>query len=116
MIKESVYSQIDEKRLTEISKRILQTEEGAMTRWTCEPAGPKARNFVTDGVYRVYGTNEVKGTVREWTVILKIMLADPNRSDPSHYNYWRREVLAYESGLLEHLPEGFQALVMLWDR
>lgn len=109
MITESVHSQIDEKRLTGISKRILQTEEGAMIRWTCEPIGPKARNFVTDGVYRVSGTNEVKGKVREWTVILKIVLADPNRSDPSHYNYWRREAMVYESGLLEHLPEGFQA-------
>ena len=48
------------------------------------------------------------------TAILKLVAhsrgGHPNwRSgeDPAHWYYWRREVLAYESGLLEALPGGF---------
>lgn len=103
-----VSSQISETRLEAIAKKILQTDEGFLSQWDCEPIGPKNRNFVTDGVYRVSGKHVVGGAVHAWTAILKVVLADPNRDDPAHYNYWRREVLAYESGLLNSLTAGFR--------
>ena len=33
----------------------------------------------------------------------------PGRDDPQGAFYWRREALAYTSGILGHLPEGFRA-------
>ncbi|MDR9854229.1 phosphotransferase [Paenibacillus sp. VCA1] len=104
-----VTAKISENRLKAVSKQILQTDDGFLSQWDCEPIGPKNRNFVTDGVYRVSGKYVIGGAVHEWTAILKIVLADPNRDDPAHYNYWRREVLAYESGLLKSLPASFRA-------
>ncbi|GIO31295.1 MULTISPECIES: phosphotransferase [Paenibacillus] len=109
MSETGVSSQISETRLEAIAKKILQTDDGFLSQWVCEPIGPKNRNFVTDGVYRVSGKHIVRGAVHAWTAILKIVLADPNRDDPAHYNYWRREVLAYESGLLKSLPASFRA-------
>jgi len=109
MNKIGVIPKIRQSRLEEVAKKILQTDEGFLFRWDCEPIGPKRRNFVTDGVYRVSGKNVVGGAVREWAAILKIVLSDPNRDDPEHYNYWRREALAYESGLLKSLPASFRA-------
>ncbi|WP_227871963.1 phosphotransferase [Paenibacillus albus] len=48
----------------------------------------------------------VSGNSQPWSVVLKIVIKDPKRDNPTHYNYWKREVLAYESGYLNHLPAG----------
>ncbi|WP_256256228.1 phosphotransferase [Paenibacillus sp. BC26] len=67
---------------------------------------------MTGGVYRIWGSTRVDGRIdrsRSWSLIIKIILADPNRDDPTHYNYWRREIEAYKSGYLRHLPAGMKA-------
>ncbi|UUZ94789.1 aminoglycoside phosphotransferase family protein [Paenibacillus sp. P25] len=102
-----ILENMDKGRIQKISSRLLQTEMGMVTDWRCDSIGPANRNFVTGGIYRISGTSEMsKGLSHSWSFILKIVNADPNRDDPSHYNFWRREVLAYDSGYLQNLPAG----------
>ncbi|MBD2869073.1 phosphotransferase [Paenibacillus sp. IB182493] len=87
---------------------MLRIENGCLTDWRCDPIGSPNGNFVTGGVYRISGNTEVgNGAVLSWTLILKVVIADPKRDDPVHYNYWRREVMAYQSGALRRLPAQF---------
>jgi thiamine kinase-like enzyme len=100
-----ISERIDEDRLQTISNQILQAEDGLITNWCCDAIGSANRNFVTDGVYRISGMTDIgEGVIRSWTLVLKVVIADPKRDDPAHYNYWRREIMTYQSGLLHSLP------------
>jgi hypothetical protein len=64
----------------------------------------------TGGIWRLRGTG--------WSIVLKVVHNSEDghqnwRSgrDPSHWYYWRREVLAYTSGLLTSLAGGLRAPV-----
>jgi hypothetical protein len=54
-------------------------------------------------VYRFTGNATVDSEIRDWSVILKVVGTRNNRSDPSEPRYWKREVLAYQSGQLANL-------------
>jgi len=45
----------------------------------------------------------VDGTERDWSLILKAWLRDPKTDPPTVWNYWKREFLAYSSGVLDEL-------------
>ena len=76
-----------------------------------EPIDPELRlHSVTGGVYRVRADGR--------TAVLKIVRfgtdADPNAlwvsgAEPTHRNYWKREWLAFDSGLLDELPGRLRA-------
>lgn len=49
----------------------------------------------------------MRGQAGDWSLILKIIRASPTAPDvPEHWNYWKREALAYQSGI----PYGLAAL------
>ncbi|WP_454190823.1 oxidoreductase family protein [Paenibacillus sp. Marseille-Q7038] len=101
---------IGQDKIKDVSNRILQIDQGKIKGWLCTPITLDQLNFVTGGVYRVAGETELDGgTMRQWSFIIKIVIADSTRDDPRHYNYWKREILAYESGLLHQLPGNFVA-------
>ena len=56
-------------------------------------------------VYRLVGTAEDRGARMSWSVILKAIRGDPSEA-PAGFAYWKREPLAYQSGLLDELPSG----------
>ncbi len=69
-------------------------------------------NWATGGVYRVMGTGRDGDELVRWSMILKVAQY-PVRShigtvDPTDYNYWKREAILYQSGLLDNL-QGLQA-------
>ncbi|MBA2937183.1 DUF1679 domain-containing protein [Paenibacillus sp. CGMCC 1.16610] len=74
---------------------------------TCDDIGYKTPNFTTSGIFRLHG--QVKLLHNElmwWCVILKIIKADTEEKDNlEHHNYWRREALVFESGVLRDLPD-----------
>ncbi|CAK6481434.1 hypothetical protein BFRIPC_00096 (plasmid) [Peribacillus frigoritolerans] len=72
--------------------------------WSCTSLGWKASNDVTGGVYRVNGVANTEENSIKWSFILKVVIPSPNYNEPSRYNYWKREILAYKSGLLDKLP------------
>lgn len=74
-------------------------------------------NPVSVGLYRFAGVGQDHQGPANWSVILKIVQSPANvgwvdmgdGDDQTHWNYWRRELLLYQSGLLETLPEGMAA-------
>lgn len=55
-------------------------------------------------LYRCSGRAAVDGVEREWSLILKTWLRDAETDVPAQWNYWKREFLAYSSGMLDELP------------
>jgi len=107
---QTLSERIDKDWIQSLSNRLLQSDCGSIKNWRCEPIGPVRRNFVTGGVYRISGESDVRGgATQSWSIILKIVNADPNRDDPSHYNYWRREIMVYDSGFLLDLPANIKS-------
>src|SRR5262245_33603384 len=85
----------------------------AIERWQLRPVGAGA-GAATEGVYRVWGTATDSGTLLEWTLILKVIRPaaaawNPAAREIDHPIYWKREALAYASGLLADLPGGIAA-------
>ena len=83
--------------------------------WTVESMKP-GTGGATGGLYRIRGNASATEVPHTWELVLKVLrphsgrlstqgnVAAANGLEPHHYNYWRREALAYESGLLSDLP------------
>ncbi|MGI8687346.1 MAG: hypothetical protein ACR2M3_02105 [Thermomicrobiales bacterium] len=85
--------------------------------WRHEPLAYTVRTPVSGGIHRLAGSARTHGQVRPWSLVLKVARSpaggvwpDGRRvplgwgADPTHSQYWRREALAYRSGLLDDLP------------
>lgn len=82
-----------------------------VTSYAVDPIEPQLRlHSVTGGVYRVHGD--------DFSVVIKVIRhgddPDPEAlwvagEHPSHRNYWKREWLAYSSGMLDTLPGELRA-------
>jgi len=57
----------------------------------------------TGGVYRVAGRADDQGETLAWSLVLKVLHPAGGDTDPAGANYWKREVLAYQSGVLTAL-------------
>jgi hypothetical protein len=55
-------------------------------------------------LFRWSGRALVGGAERDWSLILKTWRRDSNTDELSTWNYWKREFLAYNSGILDDLP------------
>jgi hypothetical protein len=61
-------------------------------------------------IHRFTGTADDNGQSVSWSLILKAIGEDEDEDlPPTDYRYWKREPLAYESGLLDELPGGCRA-------
>jgi hypothetical protein len=58
------------------------------------------------GVYRVTGTARDDSGETPWSAIIKVLgpSDEPANNEPGHHGYWKREVLAFQAGILEQLP------------
>src|SRR5215213_1332887 len=76
--------------------------------WHVQPLLGGAANLVAGGlgVYRLSGSARDTDGMYPWTLIVKIASGSSATAgaSPNDWNYWKREVLAYQSGLLRHLP------------
>jgi hypothetical protein len=103
--------------LTTAVRRVLREPAAALMDWTATPLSHRVINQVTGGLWRVSGAALVAGTPVAWSLVLKVLrLAAADVASefapstiPSHWNYWRREALAYRTGLLDNLPAGLAA-------
>src|SRR5579859_210409 len=91
--------------------RLLGSEQITIGAWHVTPL-PNSLGGATGGIYRVEGSAIASGESAPFALVLKIIRglgsgtasAAPVSADPVGSHYWRREALAYQSGLLADLP------------
>ena len=96
---------IDEIRLRHVVENSTGCPILGQLSWQVEPIDHLRINLMTTGLYRISGDGS-KYVL--WSVILKIVALKPpdpdspfnSSDDPAHWNYWKRESLAYQSSWL----------------
>ncbi|MBN1937822.1 MAG: phosphotransferase [Anaerolineae bacterium] len=101
---------VDQAVLTEAVRKAQQDPNLVILDWTVEPIGHEILTDTTTGLFRFNGQGQSAKGNRSWTVVLKC-INNPKQSSqqPREATYWRREVIAFQSGLLEALPPGVRA-------
>jgi len=96
---------IDQMTLTPFVQQVLDRADVEVDGWRCEPV--VGGIDMSSGVYRFSGNGPANGEALPWTLILKVARETPDsRATPHHWRHWKREMLAYQSGLLDNLPGG----------
>ena len=112
---------IDPATLTPIVRRALQRDGAVVDEWRVEPLYVPGAvfNLGNGGVYRLAGSASDGGAPVAWSLVVKVLrspagmvlpngqVITPERAeDLTLFGYWKREALAYASGLLDDLPDG----------
>ena len=108
---------INKSRLSSVVRQSLQRNNFQIQGWRARNLDGKSGNPVSLGLYRFEGVGVDRNEWQDWSVILKVIQSPANLGfvnfgegdDPTHWNYWKRELLIYQSGWLEGLPEGITA-------
>jgi len=98
---------VDRATLTPIVRQALGSDTIEVVDHQCQEIRGRAGG--AEGVYRFTGSGHDQGEAVPWSLILKIIGPRPDFDDPSGWAYWKREMLAYQSGLLDALPGGLAA-------
>jgi hypothetical protein len=92
---------IDTTMLTPMVRRALNRATAEVLDWqSTELYGAG----ITTSVMRFTGSARDANSTLPWSLILKIIRPDESGDDPASLRYWKREALAYQSGLLDRLP------------
>ena len=113
----SFLQSIDAATLTPIVRQSLRRNAFQLLSWQMNQFAGGFGNPVSLGLYRFAGTGQDRDQAVPWSVILKLIQSPANvgwvdmgeGEDQSHWNYWKRETLVYQSDLLETLPDGMVA-------
>jgi hypothetical protein len=100
---------LDRDEVTQVVRRMLGRETLSLMEWSAHPLSYAVRSATSAGIWRIQGTATPTGPepgeqTLTRSLILKVTQPSGVGSDDiGHWNYWRREASAYESGLLERL-------------
>ena len=106
---------LDIEALTPVVRGALRTDTASVADWSIAPMRSDDVHFGGGKLFVVSGTAMDRGSTLPWSVVLKpVAREDEDRAmDPSEqaddYAYWKREPLAYASGVLDGLPGGMVA-------
>lgn len=103
--------------LTSIARQAADMGNLALGPWRINQIAGGVGNPVSVGLYRVEGSGRAGGEIVPWSAILKVIQSPGNLGqknigegeDQTHWNYWKRELLLYQSDLLQTLPAGLAA-------
>lgn len=106
--------QLKEAELAPVVRKVLGDDQAWPLSWNFEALDWKAVNPATAGLFTVTGTAQTSAN-RElpWIAVLKVvadidLTGSPLDNDyihqPQDWNYWKREALAFRSGLLSGWP------------
>jgi hypothetical protein len=102
----SLVESIDRNTLTPLVRQALGNDTVEVADWKAEQLHASATRA---RIFRVSGRARDQCQMVPWSLILKTMPVVADRDDPPGTHYWKREVLAYQSGLLDALPGGIVA-------
>lgn len=89
-------------------RALVGSPDARVLTWKRTPVAWRVVSEVTGGLHRLSGTYEDGGLVKPWSLVLKV-----NRRPPGEVGEaWRREELAYTSGIL-HPQKGFAVARLL---
>ncbi|HEX9839101.1 MAG TPA: hypothetical protein VGA72_07135 [Anaerolineales bacterium] len=100
---------IDTAMLTGPVRQALGSPSAEISHWEHSPVSYINTEESNLGLHRFKGSAHDMGAARPWSIVLKAVHAPLNDTDPTHWNYHRREILAYQSRLLTDLPGGLKA-------
>lgn len=96
---------VDQTTLAPLVRQSLGSESVSLIDWQVAPYGGGAGQCV----YRFAGSAHDQGMTIPWSLVLKVVPTPSSDDEPSAWRYGRRELLAYQSGLLADLPGGLTA-------
>ena len=100
--------------LTPVVAQVIANPNIEALDWQAQPVSGVAGSALSGGlgVFRLSGSAQAAGQILAWSVVVKVM-SGANTSvtsgaieaitNPSAWNYWKREILAYRSGILNEL-------------
>ena len=98
---------IDPVLLSEVARQAVRAATFELRDWSVTALRHEKSIETTGGLYCYRGQGWDGRALRPWSAILKIVMRpDDGCQDPPELCYWRRELLAYQSGLLARLPSG----------
>ncbi len=115
----SVLRSINESRMSSIIRQALNRSNFRIQGWRARKLEGGSGNPVSLGTYRFEGVGSDRNEWIDWSILLKIIQSPANLGydnfgegeNQAHWNYWKRELLLYQSRWLESLPEGIRAPV-----
>jgi hypothetical protein len=96
--------EVDRVHLTDLVQRALDRSALQLTDLRVQPLHGGME--WDSAVFRFQGEAEDAGETVPWSLIQKVVKPAEKTSDPAGIWYWKREALAYQSGMLHRLPGG----------
>ena len=98
---------LERSAITPLVRRAMHSPTVEVSEWSVYPIHSGDGEGL--GVYRFVGTGEDQGKRMPWSLVLKAFDAPAQGGGVGDWNYWKREAMAYRSGLLDDLPGGIAA-------
>jgi len=93
--------QIDPAYLSSLVRAASQNPRSMVNDWQAQRLHGGFQ--LNSSIYRLQGHMQEAGNLLPWSLVLKVIRPDPAYADLHDYRYWKREALAYQSGVLNEL-------------
>jgi hypothetical protein len=102
--------EIDRAILTEVVRKDQHNPDLVLLDWLIEPLSHEKIIDTTGGLFCFSGQCQGEQGIQPWKVVMKC-INNPVQwaQEPRGWAYWKRECLAFQSGILERLPPGIRA-------
>ena len=107
MEKHDISLPIEQRYLESLLQQALDAPDAHIKDWSVEK--------ITSGfefnstIYHLQSMVKVEGKDQAWSLIIKAVPPNAQSIDPQGFRFWKREMQAYQSGLLQDLPGGVTA-------
>lgn len=94
---------IDPSLLADVVRQDQRDRKYTITDWTVGRLSDRGI-LHPDGLFLFSGHGSNREASTPWSIVLKLLRYPDRELDPRHLNYWKREIEAFQSGLLTRLP------------